>query len=58
VADAMPAKAGARTIASQLVRTGTSIAANYRAARRTRSKAEFCSKLNIALEEADETHFW
>jgi four helix bundle protein len=58
VADAMPAKAGARAIASQLARSGTSIAANYRAARRARSKAEFCSKLNVALEEADETHFW
>jgi len=58
VADAMPSKAGARAIASQLARSGTSIAANYRSARRARSKAEFCSKLSIALEEADETHFW
>jgi len=58
VADALPSKAGARAIASQLARSGTSVAANYRAARRSRSKAEFCSKLNVALEEADESHFW
>ena len=58
VADALPSKAGARAIAAQLARSGTSVAANYRSARRARSKAEFCSKLNIALEEADESHFW
>jgi four helix bundle protein len=58
VADAMPAKAGSRVIASQLARSATSVAANYRAARRGRSKAEFLSKLQIALEEADESHFW
>jgi len=58
VADAMPAQPGARAIASQLALSGTGVAANYRSARRGRSKAEFCSKLNIALEEADESHFW
>jgi four helix bundle protein len=58
VADAMPTKAGARAISGQLARSATSVAANYRAARRARSKAEFLSKLQIALEEADESHFW
>lgn len=47
-----------RTIGSQLVRSGTSVAANYRAAERARSTAEFVSKLHVALEEADETQFW
>ena len=54
----MPAKTGARAISFQLSRSGTSVAANYRAARRARSKAEFLAKLQITLEEADETHFW
>jgi four helix bundle protein len=58
VADTMPTKAGARAISSQLSRSATSVAANYRASRRGRSKAEFLSKLQIALEEADESHFW
>ena len=49
---------GARAVSSQLARSATSVAANYRAARRGRSKAEFLSKLQIALEEADESHFW
>jgi four helix bundle protein len=57
-ADALPHNAGARTISSQLARSGTSTAANYRAAQVARSKAEFCAKLQIALEEADETQFW
>jgi four helix bundle protein len=41
-----------------LFRSGTSVAANYRAACRGRSKAEFISKLAIVEEEADETMFW
>ena len=57
-ADALPRNAGARAISSQLARSGTSTAANYRAAQVARSKAEFCAKLQIALEEADETQFW
>ena len=54
----MSAKPGSRAISSQLARSATSAAANYRAARRGRSKAEFIAKLQIALEEADESHFW
>ncbi len=44
-----------RAVASQLVRSGMSVAANYRAACRGRSHAEFISKIGIAEEEADET---
>jgi four helix bundle protein len=47
-----------RIIAEQLVRSATSTAANYRAARRARSRAEFSSKMCIVLEEADESKFW
>jgi four helix bundle protein len=58
VADKLPRQPGARAIAAQLARSGTSTAANYRAAQRARSKAEFRAKLQIALEEVDESHFW
>ena len=58
VTDGMSMRPGARAISNQLARSATSVAANYRAARRGRSKAEFLSKLQIALEEADESHFW
>ena len=47
-----------RLIGDQAFRSGTSVAANYRAACRGRSKAEFISKLAIVEEEADETLFW
>jgi four helix bundle protein len=46
------------TIAKQLLRSGSSLAANYRAACRGRSKQEFFSKLSIVVEETDETMFW
>jgi len=42
----------------QLLRCGTSVAANYRAACRARSKAEFIAKIGVVLEEADEGVFW
>ena len=45
-------------IGKQLLRSGTSVAANYRAACRARSRAEFLSKMSIVVEEADETVFW
>lgn len=45
-------------ITKQLIRSATSVAANYRAACRARSTAEFISKLGIVEEEADETCFW
>jgi four helix bundle protein len=43
---------------NQIVRSATSVASNYRAACRGRSKAEFYSKISIVLEESDETQFW
>ena len=47
-----------RIITRQLLRSATSVAANYRAVCRARSAADFISKLGIVLEEADETLFW
>jgi four helix bundle protein len=55
---ALPAGEEARIVGKQLLRSGTSIGANYRAACRARSKAEFVAKLGIVLEESDETVFW
>ena len=45
-------------IGRQLLRSATSVSANYRAVRRARSRREFLSKLGIVEEEADETAFW
>lgn len=47
-----------RVIAKQIVRSDTSVAANYRASCRARSHAEFISKIGIVEEEADETALW
>jgi four helix bundle protein len=55
---ALPKSIQGRAIASQLMRSGTSVAANYRAACRARSKAEFIAKLGTVEEEADESAFW
>ena len=54
----LPKTDEARIMGKQVLRSGTSIAANYRAACRSRSKAEFIAKLGIVVEEADETVFW
>jgi four helix bundle protein len=54
----LPNNREGRLIGNQLFRSGTSVAANYRAACRARSKAEFISKMAIVEEEADETHLW
>ncbi|EMI17600.1 hypothetical protein RMSM_05478 [Rhodopirellula maiorica SM1] len=51
---ALPENAVGRPIGNQLIRSATSVGANYRAACRGRSKAEFVSKLSIVIEEADE----
>lgn len=56
--DALPNTVSGRAIANQIMRSGSSVGANYRAACRARSHAEFISKLGIVLEEADETEFW
>jgi four helix bundle protein len=54
----LPKTAEAAIIGKQVLRSGTSVAANYRAACRARSKAEFTAKLGVVVEEADETVFW
>lgn len=56
--DALPKSIKGRTIASQLIRSATSVAANYRATCRARSKAEFVAKLGVVVEEADESALW
>jgi four helix bundle protein len=55
---ALPAGIETRVVGQQLLRSGTAAAANYRAACRSRSRAEFIAKISIALEEADESAFW
>lgn len=55
---ALPKSDVARTIGRQLLRCGTSVGANYRAACRARSAAEFVAKLGIVIEEADESGYW
>lgn len=54
----LPRSAEAQVLGKQLLRAGTSVGANYRAAGRARSKAEFVAKIGIVVEEADETIFW
>lgn len=54
----LPKGEDVRIIARQLLRSGTSVAANYRAACRARSRAEFVSKIGIVVEESDESVFW
>jgi four helix bundle protein len=56
--NALPNTPAGRTIGGQLIRSGTSVPANYRAACRGRSKAEFISKLGIVEEKADESGLW
>jgi four helix bundle protein len=58
LADALPKTVGGRTVSAQIARSGTSVAANYRAALRGKSRADFINKITIVLEEADETEFW
>ena len=55
---ALPKETLAQVLGKQLLRSGTSIGANYREARRGRSKAEFVSKIGDCLKEADETAYW
>jgi four helix bundle protein len=54
----LPKTEEAKIIGRQLLRSSSSVGANYRAACRARSKAEFHSKLSIVVEEADEAAFW
>lgn len=56
--EALPGTATAKTIGHQLLRAGMSVGANYRAACRGKSKADFIAKAGISLEEADECLYW
>jgi four helix bundle protein len=55
---ALPRNRVATAIGGQVLRSGTSVGANYRSACRARSQAEFISRMHIVLEEADESHYW
>ena len=56
--EALPSSKAASVISNQLLRSGTSVGANYRAACRARSKPDFISKASISIEEADESLYW
>jgi four helix bundle protein len=56
--DALPSTVKGRAIANQIIRSATSVAANYRAACCARARAEFIAKIGVVKEEADETAFW
>ena len=56
--EALPSKPAAKVIGNQLLRSATSVGANYRAVCRARSDADFISKMAIVLEEADESTYW
>jgi four helix bundle protein len=56
--DTLPSTQSARVIGNQLLRSALSVGANYRAACRARSKADFISKVGITIEEADESQHW
>lgn len=54
----LPFREEYRVISKQLLRSATSVGANYRAACRARSRKEFVAKLGIVIEEADESCYW
>jgi len=54
----LPYKTDAQVLGKQLLRSGTPVAANYRAVCRARSKAEFVAKIGVVVEEADEVVLW
>ncbi len=56
--EGLPHDDTSRTIGRQLLRSGTSVGANYRSVCRSKSKADFISKMGTVLEEADESAFW
>ena len=58
VVEALPNTRTANVIGNQLLRSATSVGANYRSACRGRSKVDFISKIGIAIEEADESLYW
>jgi four helix bundle protein len=58
LADSLPSTRSGNTVANQLVRSGSSVGANYRSATRAKSSRDFVNKLAIVEEECDETIFW
>jgi len=58
LADALPRTRSGNVIGNQIVRSGSSVAANYRALCRAKSRADFINKTSVVEEEADETGFW
>lgn len=58
MADALPTNRSGNVIANQIVRCSTSVAANYRALCRAKSRADFVNKTSLVEKEADETGFW
>jgi four helix bundle protein len=56
--EALPKDETSRVLGRQLLRSGTSVGANYRAAKRAKSNADFISKMTIVEEEADECGYW
>ncbi|HEY6061376.1 MAG TPA: four helix bundle protein [Gemmatimonadales bacterium] len=58
IAESLPRTRAGDVIGRQLLRAGTSVAANYRSACRARSRREFIAKMGVVLEEADESEFW
>ena len=54
----LPSSSVARVLGNQILRSGTSVGANYREANRARSKAEFIAKIGDCLKEIDETCYW
>jgi four helix bundle protein len=54
----LPSPSAGRAIGNQLIRSGTSVGANYRAACRAKSPADFIAKIDIVEEEADESCYW
>jgi four helix bundle protein len=54
----LPSSSTARVMGNQILRSGTSVGANYREANRARSKAEFIAKIGDCLKEIDETCYW
>ncbi len=58
LSQALPRSPAARVIGNQILRSGTSVGANYRAAGRSKSRADFVAKIGNVVEEIDETQFW
>jgi four helix bundle protein len=54
----LPAIPASKVVSYQLLKSNSSVAANYRAVNRAKSDADFCNKLKVVLEEADESNFW